>query len=165
MNFVSIAERPGASRWLVPWFAAAFAALASLVAISGAQAASVQPLEIVTKSGVQVFSVEMATTEEEKTTGLMYRKELPDGKGMLFDFPQEQQGQIRMKNTYISLAILFIRPDGRILRIAENPEPESTKIIPSGGLAKGVLEVIAGTAKKYGIQPGDRVAHPLFNGK
>ena len=47
----------------------------------GARAASVQPLEIVTKSGVQVFSVEMATTEEEKTTGLMYRKELPDGRG------------------------------------------------------------------------------------
>jgi uncharacterized membrane protein (UPF0127 family) len=39
----------------------------------------------------------------------------------------------------------------------------STKIISSGGLAKGVLEVIAGTAQKYGIRPGDRVAHPLFN--
>ena len=38
----------------------------------------------------------------------------------------------------------------------------STKIISSGGLAKGVLEVIAGTAQKYGIAPGDRVAHPLF---
>jgi uncharacterized membrane protein (UPF0127 family) len=51
------------------------------------------------------------------------------------------------------------------LRIAENTEPQSTKIIPSNGLAKGVLEVIAGTAKKYGIAPGDRVAHPLFNGR
>ncbi len=50
-------------------------------------------------------------------------------------------------------------------RIAENTEPLSTKIIPSGGPAKGVLEVIAGTAKKYGIEPGDRVAHPLFNGR
>ena len=51
--------------------------VASLGAIPPAQAASVQPLEIATKSGVQVFSVEMATTEEEKTTGLMYRKDLP----------------------------------------------------------------------------------------
>ena len=124
----------------------------------GAQAASVQPLEIVTKTGVQVFSVEMATTEEEKTTGLMYRKELADGKGMLFDFSPEQQVSMWMKNTYISLDMIFIRADGRILRIAENTEPLSTKIIPSGGLAKGVLEVIAGTAQKYGIEPGDRVA-------
>jgi uncharacterized membrane protein (UPF0127 family) len=142
------------------------AAAIALWAFTGpaVQAASVQPLEIVTKSGVQVFSVEMATTEEEKTTGLMYRKELPDGKGMLFDFTPEQQVSMWMKNTYISLDMIFIRADGRILRIAENTEPESTRIISSGGLAKGVLEVIAGTAKKYGIAPGDRVAHPLFNG-
>jgi uncharacterized membrane protein (UPF0127 family) len=132
---------------------------------AGAEAASVQPLEIVTKSGVQVFSVEMATTEKEKETGLMYRKELPDGKGMLFDFSPEQQVSMWMKNTYISLDMIFIRADGRILRIAENTEPLSTGIISSGGPAKGVLEVIAGTAQKYGIAPGDRVAHPLFNGR
>jgi uncharacterized protein len=138
---------------------------ASLAFANGAvRAASFQSLEIVTQSGVQVFSVEMATTEEEKTTGLMYRKELADGKGMLFDFSPEQQVSMWMKNTYISLDMIFIRADGRILRIAENTEPLSTKIIASGGLAKGVLEVIAGTAQKYGIKPGDRVAHPLFNG-
>jgi uncharacterized protein len=141
-------------------------AAVALCALAGpaAWAASVQSLEIVTKSGVQVFSVEMATTEQEKETGLMYRKELADGKGMLFDFSPEQQVSMWMKNTYISLDMIFIRSDGRILRIAENTEPLSTSIISSGGLAKGVLEVIAGTAKKYGIQPGDRVAHPLFNG-
>lgn len=146
-----------------PWL---FAALAALCLFNGfqARAASFQPLEIVTQSGVQFFSVEMATTEEEKTTGLMYRKELPDGKGMLFDFSPEQQVSMWMKNTFISLDMIFIRADGRILRIAENTEPQSTSIISSGGLAKGVLEVIAGTAKKYGIRPGDRVGHPLFNG-
>ena len=132
---------------------------------ASAEAASIQPLEIVTKSGVQVFSVEMATTEDEKQTGLMHRKELPDGKGLLFDFSPEQQISMWMKNTYISLDMIFIRADGRILRIAENTEPMSTKIISSGGLAKGVLEVIAGTAQKYGIRPGDRVAHPLFNSR
>ena len=134
-----------------------------LFGTAGAQAANFQPLEIATKSGVHVFSVEMATTEEERQTGLMYRKELSDGKGMLFDFSPEQQISMWMKNTYISLDMIFIRADGRILRIAENTEPMSTKIISSGGLAKGVLEVIAGTAQKYGIAPGDRVAHPLFN--
>ena len=152
------------SGWRAGLLAVFVAALVSF-ASNGAQAASVQPLEIVTKSGVQVFSVEMATTEQEKETGLMYRKELPDGKGMLFDFSPEQQVSMWMKNTYIPLDMIFIRADGRILRIAENTEPLSTKIISSGGLAKGVLEVIAGTAQKYGIQPGDRVAHPLVNGK
>jgi uncharacterized protein len=137
----------------------------SMFAGVGARAASIQPLEIVTKTGVHVFSVEMATTEEEKTTGLMYRKELADGKGMLFDFSPEQEVSMWMKNTYISLDMIFIRADGRILRIAENTEPMSTRIISSRGSAKAVLEVIAGTAQKYGIAPGDRVGHPLFNGR
>jgi hypothetical protein len=147
-------------------FLIAFAACISIFVLEGspARAAEFQTLEIATKSGVKAFSVEMATTEEEKTTGLMYRKSLPDGQGMLFDFTPEQQVSMWMKNTYIPLDMIFIRADGRILRIAENTEPLSTKIIPSGGLAKGVLEVIGGTAKKYGIAPGDRVAHPLFNG-
>jgi uncharacterized membrane protein (UPF0127 family) len=137
----------------------------SIFAGSSARAASIQPLEIVTKTGVHVFAVEMATTEEEKTTGLMYRKELAEGKGMLFDFSPEQEVSMWMKNTYIPLDMIFIRADGRILRIAENTEPLSTKIIPSRGLAKAVLEVIGGTAQKYGITAGDQVAHPLFNGK
>jgi uncharacterized membrane protein (UPF0127 family) len=165
MNLVSIVARPRpGGRWLMS-LAVALSLLGGLCANPPARAASIQPLEIATKSGVQVFSVEMATTEEEKTTGLMYRKELADGKGMLFDFSPEQQISMWMKNTYISLDMIFIRADGRILRIAENTEPLSTKIISSGGLAKGVLEVIAGTAQKYGIRPGDRVAHPLFNSR
>ena len=163
MNFASMVARLRIRGRMVMALGAAFAVLVTLDANPAAQAASFQPLEIATKSGVQVFSVEMATTEEEKQTGLMHRKELPDGKGMLFDFSPEQQISMWMKNTYISLDMIFIRADGRILRIAENTEPLSTKIISSGGLAKGVLEVIAGTAQKYGIQPGDRVAHPLFN--
>jgi uncharacterized protein len=146
------------------WIAlAAVVALCAFLGPGAARAATFQTLEIATKSGVQVFSVEIATTEEEKTTGLMYRKQLADGKGMLFDFSPEQEVSMWMKNTYIPLDMIFIRADGRILRIAENTEPLSTRIIPSGGLAKGVLEVIAGTAQKYGIAPGDRVAHPLFN--
>jgi uncharacterized membrane protein (UPF0127 family) len=130
----------------------------------GARAAEFQTLEIATRAGVRMFSVEMATTEKEKEKGLMYRKHLPDGQGMLFDFSPSQQVSMWMKNTYISLDMIFIGPDGRVLRIAENTEPLSTRIISSGGLAKGVLEVIAGTAKKYGIAPGDRVSHPLFSG-
>jgi uncharacterized protein len=128
-----------------------------------ARAADQQALEIVSKSGVHVFSVEVMRSPEEKAKGLMYRRELPEGRGMLFDFSPEQPVQMWMKNTYISLDMIFIRADGRILRIAENTTPESEAIIPAGGSVRGVLEVIAGTAKKYGIAPGDRVAHPLFD--
>ena len=162
MSFPVIADRRrGPVRSLL------FAAVLVLLGWSGvaANAAELEPLEIVTRSGVQVFSVELARTEEERATGLMYRKELADGRGMLFDFTPEQQVSMWMKNTFIPLDMIFIRADGRILRIAENTEPQSTRIISSGGLAKGVLEVIAGTAKKYGIAPGDKVGHPLFKGR
>jgi uncharacterized membrane protein (UPF0127 family) len=111
---------------------------------------------------VHVFAVEVMRTPEEKAKGLMYRRELPEGRGMLFDFSPEQPVSMWMKNTYISLDMIFIGADGRIARIAENTKPESEAIIP-GGTVRGVLEVIAGTAKKYGIAPGDRVAHPLFD--
>jgi hypothetical protein len=136
-----------------------------LVAAVHAPAAEQGTLEIVTRSGVRPFSIELAVTDEERAKGLMFRKEIAEGYGMLFDFKQDQMVTMWMKNTYVSLDMIFIRADGRILRIAENTEPMSTKIISSGGLAKAVLEVVAGTAQKYGIQPGDRVAHPLFNGK
>ncbi|SFH83823.1 DUF192 domain-containing protein [Bradyrhizobium sp. cf659] len=147
------------------WLAAILVVAGVVVAGGPVRAASFQPLEIVTKSGVQVFSVEVATTEQEKQTGLMYRKELADGKGMLFDFNPEQEVSMWMKHTYVSLDMIFIRADGRILRIAENTEPLSTKIISSQGPARAVLEVVAGTAQKYGIRPGDRVGHPLFGSK
>ncbi|SFL57416.1 hypothetical protein SAMN03159423_2576 [Bradyrhizobium sp. NFR13] len=141
---------------------AAIAALALGAHQAPASAAEFQPLEIVTKSGVRTFSVEIAKTDEERATGLMYRKELADGRGMLFDFNPEQQISMWMKNTFLSLDMIFISGDGRVLRIAENTEPQSLKIISSGGPARAVLEVVAGTAKKYGIAPGDQVVHPLF---
>jgi len=136
-----------------------------LATMSPGHSAEFQPLEIITKSGVQVFSVEYAKTDDERAKGLMFRRELPEGKGMLFDFSPEQPVAMWMKNTYVSLDMIFIAGDGRIIRIAENTVPESLATISSGGPAKGVLEVVAGTAKKLGIRPGDRVAHPLFSGK
>ncbi len=68
-----------------------------------------------------------------------------------------------MENTYVSLDMIFIRADGRIARIAENTEPLSRRIISSGGPVRAVLEVVAGTAKKLGLAPGDKVAHPMFS--
>jgi len=127
-----------------------------------ARPAGLQTLEIATKTGVHAFSVEIANTEAEREKGLMFRKELPEGHGMLFDFHHDQEVGFWMQNTYISLDMIFIRGDGRILRIAENTEPLSTRVIPSNGPVRAVLEVIAGTAEKFGIAPGDRVASPIF---
>lgn len=121
-------------------------------------------LEIASRTGVHVFAVEIADTDEERAKGLMFRKHLPEGRGMLFDFGREQDVSMWMKNTYISLDMLFIRGDGRILRIAEHTEPLSTRTIPSGGPVRAVLEVAAGTARRLGIAPGDRVAFPIFRG-
>jgi uncharacterized protein len=128
-------------------------------------AADLQPLEITSKNGVHVFAVEMAVTPEQQATGLMFRRELPEGQGMLFDFGHEQPTSFWMKNTYIPLDMIFIRGDGRIARIAENTVPLSEALVSSGGPVRAVLEVIGGTAKKLRIAPGDRVAHAIFRGR
>lgn len=141
----------------------AFLLIGLLLAVGPARPAGQQTLEIASKTGVHAFTVEIADTEPEREKGLMFRKELPEGHGMLFDFHREQEVGFWMQNTYISLDMIFIQGDGRILRIAENTEPLSTRIIPSGGPVRAVLEVIAGTAEKLGIAPGDRVASPIFN--
>lgn len=127
-----------------------------------AAAAEQETLEVVSKSGVHVFAVEIAANDEQRSRGLMFRKELPGGTGMLFDFHTEQPVSFWMRNTYIPLDMIFIRADGRILRIAENTEPLSEKLVASGGPVRAVLEVIAGTARSLGIAPGDRVAHRIF---
>ena len=141
----------------------AVVACAMGVALQGSLAVELQPIEIVSKTGVHTFAVELAVTPEEQARGLMFRRELPEGQGMLFDFQREQPATFWMKNTYVSLDMIFIRADGRILRIAENTVPLSEALVPSGGPVRAVLEVVAGTARKLGIAPGDRVAHPIFS--
>jgi uncharacterized membrane protein (UPF0127 family) len=137
-----------------------------LLAFAGlAAAATIERLEIVTRSGVHVFEVELAITDEERGKGLMFRRELPEGRGMLFDFKRDEMVAMWMKNTYVSLDMIFIRADGRIAHIAENTTPLSEAIIASPYPVRGVLEVVAGTAKKLGIRPGDRVAHRWFGGR
>ena len=141
----------------------AFLLFGLLIATGPARPAQQDTLEIVSKTGVHVFSVEIADTEATREKGLMFRKKLPEGQGMLFDFKREQDVAFWMKNTYIPLDMIFIRGNGRILRIARDTEPLSTALIPSGGPVRAVLEVIGGTAEKLGIAPGDRVASSIFN--
>lgn len=123
-------------------------------------------LTIVTRAGVShPFVLEIANTPETRSRGLMFRRELPDGRGMLFDFgTRETEVTMWMKNTYIPLDMIFIRANGLINHIAENTTPLSEATISSNGPVKGVLEVIGGTARRLGIAAGDRVEHPFFRG-
>jgi hypothetical protein len=143
----------------------AFVLIGLLVAAGPSSSAGPRTLEIASTNGVHAFTIEIADNDAARAKGLMFRKTLPEGTGMLFDFQSEQEVSFWMKNTYISLDMIFIRGDGRILRIAENTDPLSTSLIASGGPVLAVLEVIAGTARKYGIAPGDRVAFPIFKGR
>ena len=126
------------------------------------RAAGQDTIEIVTRSGVHAFAVELATNAAERAVGPMYRKELPEGRGMLFDFHDEQPVQFWMHNTYIPLDMIFIAADGRVARVVENAKPMSDELIPSGRPVRAVLEVIAGTARKLGIAAGDRVTGAFF---
>jgi uncharacterized membrane protein (UPF0127 family) len=149
-------------RRLVRTILAVAAAAFLVVLLPAARGAEQQTLEIASKTGVHVFSVELAVTDEERERGLMFRRSVPEFTGMLFDFKRDQEVTMWMKNTYVSLDMIFIQSDGRIRRIAENTETESLKIIPSGGPVRAVLEVAAGTARKLGIGPGDRIASPIL---
>jgi len=119
-------------------------------------------LAIETQSGNRfVFEVELALTQEQQGRGLMFRESLPANGGMLFIFPQAREASFWMKNTPLSLDIIFIREDGVIANIAERTEPFSERSIPSAGVVRGVLEVNAGTTAQLAIKAGDRVVFPL----
>jgi uncharacterized membrane protein (UPF0127 family) len=133
-----------------------------LAASPAARAAGQDTIEIVTLTGVHAFSVELATNAAERDVGLMFRRELPEGRGMLFDFHDDQPVQFWMHNTYISLDMIFIAGDGRVVRIVQDAKPMSDDVIPSGRPVRAVLEVVAGTARKFGIAAGDSVTGSFF---
>ena len=127
-----------------------------------AQEAALEPLEIITASGTHRFSVEVMHTDEQRARGLMYRRFMAEDRGMLFDFKREEPVAMWMKNTYLSLDMVFIDKSGKVVNVAENTEPLSERIIPSSGPVLAVLEVNAGTARKIGLKAGDRLRHALF---
>ncbi len=138
--------------------------IAGLVALSpfAAAEAKMERLEIMAVSGPVAFMVEIAKTPEQKARGLMYRREMPANHGMLFDFGREQLIMMWMKNTFLSLDMIFISADGRIKKIARNTKPLSLEVIESGARVRAVLELLGGTAKRLGLKPGDIVRHPIF---
>jgi uncharacterized protein len=122
----------------------------------------VEPVTVETRSGKEIFKAEIADTSELRQKGLMYRKEMAPDEGMLFDFGEPRPVHMWMKNTYISLDMIFIRADGTVVAIGANTEPLSEAVVGVEEPVKGVLEVVAGTAARLGLKPGDRVYHAIF---
>ena len=102
------------------------------------------------------ITAELAQTEAERTQGLMYRKNLPDGEGMLFIFDRDQQLSFWMKNTLIPLSIAFIASDGRIVDI-KDMQPRDLNSVKSSRSVRYALEVPQGWFSRAGIKPGDLV--------
>lgn len=120
---------------------------------------------LVTASARHAFTVEVAADDASRSQGLMFRTQMAADAGMLFDFQVERELGFWMRNTYVSLDMIFIRADGRVHRIAENTTPLSEVTVPSAGPCRFVLEVVAGTARRIGLKPGDRLEHPLVRAR
>lgn len=112
--------------------------------------------------GQHAFKVEMAVDDAQRALGLMYRRELAPDRGMLFDFGRETFISMWMRNTFISLDMLFITSDGRISFIRERTTPQSLETIEAPERNRAVLELVAGTAARLGLKVGDRVDHEIF---
>ena len=122
-------------------------------------------LVLVTASGERKIAIEIAETPDEKALGLMYRTSVPELTGMLFPYGKPQEITMWMRNTYVSLDMVFIRADGVVHRIEANTEPLSERVIASNGDVTAVLELAAGAAARLGLGPGDKVRHAAFSGK
>jgi uncharacterized membrane protein (UPF0127 family) len=153
-------------RRLSPLFACA--ALVAACASTPARTPALFPtleqarVTVTTSTGVHEFGVWIAADDESRERGLMYVRELPPDRGMLFVFERPQALAFWMKDTYLSLDLIFIDPSGRVLNIAAYARPHSLDPIRSEGDAIAVLEVLGGTARAIGLQPGDRLNLPTL---
>jgi uncharacterized membrane protein (UPF0127 family) len=119
-------------------------------------------LTILTAGGPHRFTVELATSPEQMTQGLMFRQSLEPDAGMLFDYQTPSMATMWMKNTLIPLDMLFVDATGHIVNIHERAVPGSLDVIAAAAPVRGVIELNGGTAARLGIRPGDRVSFPIF---
>ena len=117
---------------------------------------------VVTAKGRLDFNVEMAMTPQQHEQGLQFRTYMAPSAGMLFDFGKLQFVSFWMKNTPISLDMLFLDETGVVVNIAEATTPFSLTQIPGGGPVRAVMELNAGTVKRIGAKHGDKVLHEIF---
>jgi uncharacterized membrane protein (UPF0127 family) len=138
--------------------------LLALVLAAGSGIADMRrdKLKLITSTGEHTFTIEIADTPDEKARGLMFRRSLADDVGMLFPYEPPQEATMWMRNTYISLDMVFIRADGIVHRIEPGTEPFSERVIPSEGDVSAVLELKAGVANRIGLKAGDKAVNGLF---
>ncbi len=115
-------------------------------------------LDAATQDTLQQIDIEIATGSQEQQQGLMYRSAMNEDRGMLFPYTNAQPRAFYMKNTKISLDIMFADADGRIVTIHQGVMPYSEKSLPSEEPAQYVVEVNAGFATRHGIEEGDLIA-------
>ncbi len=127
-------------------------------AIPWVKAGPTVPLTIRHNGKALRFQVEQALTPAEQEQGLMFRRAMPANHGMIFPMSPPRPQTFWMKNTYISLDIIFIGADRRILQVSANAVPLSEAIVGCDGQVAAVLELNAGVAKRLGIKAGDKVA-------
>jgi len=120
------------------------------------------PLIIQSESGPHEFSVEEAKTEPQQARGMMFREEMGEDTGMIFEFDEPKIATIWMKNTAISLDILFVRSNGKILKIEHMAQPYKLRSASSEAVVAAVVELKGGRANELGIRPGDTVQHAFF---
>jgi uncharacterized membrane protein (UPF0127 family) len=134
-------------------------------AAPGASSCQTHPqVSIITREGREVvFQVEIADTPAKREMGLQYRRDLADGRGMIFLFPKEEQLSFWMKNTPIALDMIFISADRRIVGIVENTVPFSLESRSVGGRSQFVLEINGGLSRRHGFKAGDDVRFEGFS--
>lgn len=120
-------------------------------------------LSIKTQEALYDFDIELAIDDSHRQYGLMFRDSLPEMNGMLFVYDRRRKLSMWMKNTFISLDILFIDDDGKIINIEKSAQPRSLSLIRSDRAAKAVLELNGGLTDKLGINVGDEILHSTFD--
>jgi uncharacterized membrane protein (UPF0127 family) len=125
--------------------------------VSAACADDTARVTIATDRGAVVVRAEVAATDATRTQGLMYRRELAPGRGMLFVFPRSEEHPFWMKNTFIPLDMIFIDESLRIVGILRDTVPLSAVPVTIGQPSRYVLEVPGGWARQVGIETGNRV--------
>jgi uncharacterized membrane protein (UPF0127 family) len=106
------------------------------------------------EGGPVAIRAELARTPEERSRGLMFRKKLPDGEGMLFIFERDEPLSFWMKNTLIPLSIAFIASNGRIIEI-QDMRPHDLSSVKSSRSVRYALEAPQGWFDRAGVRPGD----------
>ena len=162
LGFAAIAADKPRMSW--SRLAAVFAAFLFLVAPAASQAER-ETLIVNAQGGAHTFQVEIADDPAERARGLMFRREMAEDAGMLFDFRADAPASFWMRNTFISLDMLFIEADGTIESIAKRTTPLSERSVRSQGPVRFVLEINGGLSDALGIAPGDVVTGPAIENR